>query len=122
MSQKTNNNPKPIKPTGDGVINTTIDLAQLQALTNKYLTEMVNRVSAMFPMRGLREVLSFQCNELATNLFQAIITVLEEKEKEVDEGEGKNKREAYQELKKQLKHTLKKMIENIEKWGTPFGE
>lgn len=120
MSQKTSNS-ESRNSSGDGVTNNVIDMEQLQALTNKYLVEMVNRVSAMFPMRGLREVLSFQSNEFATNLFQAILTILEKKEQEVGEEKGKNKK-AYQELKKQLKHTLKKMVENIEKWGTPLEE
>lgn len=120
MSQKTNGS-DPGKPRIDAGTNTIIDVEQLQSLTNKYLGEMVNKVSAMFPMRGLKEVLRFQCNEFASNLFQAILTVLEKKEEEVGEEKGKNKK-AYQELKKQLRNTLKKMVFNIEKWGTPIDE
>lgn len=120
MSQKTNNS-ESRNTGGDEVTNATIDVEQLQALTNKFLVEMVNKVSAMFPMRGLKEVLSFQCNEFATNLFQAILTVLEKKEQGVSEEKGKNKK-AYQELKKQLRDTIKTMVENIEKWETPLGE
>lgn len=98
-----------------------IDIEQLQTLTNKYLVEMVNRVSAMFPIRGLKEVLSAQCNTFASNLFQAILNILEIKEQEIGGESGKN-RKAYQELKKQLQRTIKKMVGNIEKWGTHLEE
>nr|MDO8079548.1 hypothetical protein [Candidatus Freyarchaeota archaeon] len=119
MIQKTNDS-ESRNPGVDAGTTAVIDVEQLQTLTKKYLGEMVNKVSAMFPMRGLKEVLRFQCNEFASNLFRAILTVLEKKEEEA--GEEKEKNKIYQELKKQLRNTLKKMVENIEKWGKPLGE
>lgn len=85
MNQKINDSDTK-NPSLDAEINAVIDVEQLQVLTNKHLEEMVNKVSAMFPMRGLSEFLRFQSNEFASNLFQAILTVLEKKgRKQVEE-------------------------------------
>jgi hypothetical protein len=120
MSRKINDSDTK-NPSVNEEINAVIDVEQLQALTNKHLDEMVKKVSTMFPMRGLNEFLRFQSNEFALNLFQAILTVMEKKAEGKVEERDENA-QVYQEFKKQLKHTLSKIIENIEKWGTPSKE